>query len=69
MIQSTIQESLPLIEKTMQPPRGEMSYYGGKHLETAWPGYTPERLREEMVDYAKSTLSRRLHAVGLRMAI
>ena len=69
VIQSTIQESLPLIEKTMQPPRGEMSYYGGKHLETAWPGYTPERLREEMVDYAKSTLSRRLHAVGLRMAV
>jgi len=69
VIQSTIQESLPLIEKTMTPPNGDMSYYGGAHLETAWPGYTPEALREEQIDYAKSTLSRRLHAVGIQMAL
>ena len=69
VIQSTIQESLPLIEKTMTPPNSDMSYYGGAHLETAWPGYTPEGLREEQIDYAKSTLSRRLHAVGIQMAL
>jgi len=46
-----------------------MTYYGGKHLETAWPGYTPEGLREEMIDYSKGTLSRHLHAVGVQMAI
>ena len=68
VIQSTIQESLPLIEKTMTPPNSDMSYYGGAHLDTAWPGYTPEGLREEQIDYAKSTLSRRLHAVGIQMA-
>jgi len=69
VIQSTIQESLPLIEKTMTPPNSDMRYYGGAHLETAWPGYTPEGLREEQIDYAKSTLSRRLHAVGIQMAL
>ncbi len=69
VIQSTIQESLPLIEKTMTPPNSDMSYYGGDHLEVAWPGYTPEGLREEQIDYAKSTLSRRLHAVGIQMAL
>ena len=69
VIQSTIQESLPLIEKTMTPPNSDMSYYGGAHLETAWPGYTPEGLREEQIDYAKSTLSRRLHAVGIQKAL
>jgi len=69
VIQSTIQESLPLIEKTMTPPNSDMSYYGGAHLETAWPGYTPEGLREEQIDYAKSTLSRRLHAVGIQMVL
>ncbi len=69
VIQSTIQESLPLIEKTMTPPNSDMSYYGGAHLDTAWPGYTPEGLREEQIDYAKSTLSRRLHAVGIQMVL
>src|SRR5216683_1450266 len=69
VIQSAIQESLPLIEKTMTPPNSDMSYYGGAHLETAWPGYTPEGLREEQIDYAKSTLSRRLHAVGIQMVL
>jgi hypothetical protein len=69
IIQSTIQESLPLISKIMEPPGGDMTYYGGKHLKTAWPGYTPEELREEMIDYAKGTISRHLHAVGIQMAI
>ena len=69
LIQETILESLPLIEKTMAPPGGDMSFYGGKHLEVAWPGYTPERMREEMVEYAKSTLARRLHDAGIQMAI
>ncbi len=69
VIHSAIEESLPLIEKTMTPPGGEMSYYGGKHLEVAWPGYTPERLRNEMIEYAKSALGRRLHAVGIQMPL
>ncbi|MBI3670813.1 MAG: ribonucleotide-diphosphate reductase subunit beta [Acidobacteria bacterium] len=69
VIQTTIQKSLPLIEETMRPPRGDMSYYGGDHLDVAWPGSTPERLREEMIDYAKSSLGRRLGAVGIHMAL
>ncbi|MGB0037068.1 MAG: ribonucleotide-diphosphate reductase subunit beta [Candidatus Acidiferrales bacterium] len=69
IIQSTIQESLPLLSNIMEPPGSDMTYYGGKHLSTAWPGYTPTGLREEMVDYAKGTISRHLHAVGIQMAI
>ncbi len=69
IIQSAIQESLPLISKTMEPPGGDMTYYGGKHLNTAWPGYTPEELRGEMIAYSKNILSRHLHAVGIQMAI
>jgi len=69
IIQNTIRESLPLIEKTMEPPRGEMSYYGGKHLDIAWPGYTPASMRAEMIQYSKDTLTRRLHAVGIQMTI
>ncbi len=68
VIRTAIQESLPLIAKTMTPPGGDMRLFGGKHLETAWPGYTPERLREEMIDYGTSALSRRLHAVGIQLA-
>jgi hypothetical protein len=45
-----------------------MSYYGGKHLESAWPGYTPQALQEEMIAYAYSALGRRLHAVGIPVA-
>jgi len=69
VIQTTVQECLPLIARTMTPPGGEMSYFGGKHLEIAWDGYTPERLRVEMIDYAKSALARRLHSVGIHMAV
>src|SRR5712692_5618024 len=69
VIQNAVGDSLPLIEKTMTPPGKDMSYYGGEHLNDAWPGYTPQRLREEMIDYAKSTLSRRLHAVGIQMVL
>jgi len=67
IIQTTIQESLPLIAKTMDPPGGEMSYYGGEHLQQAWPGYSPKGLRDEMLEFAHRSLARRLHAVGLRM--
>ena len=69
VIHTAIQESLPLIERTMEPPQGDMSYYGGEHLEVAWPGYTPEKMREEMIEYSKDTLARRLHAVGIQMAM
>jgi len=69
IIQNTIRESLPLIEQTMEPPKGDMSFYGGQHLGVAWPGYTPASMREEMIEYSKDTLARRLHAVGIQMAI
>jgi len=69
VVQSTIQECLPLIAKTMRPPRGDMNYFGGKNLEVAWPGYTPERLREEMIEYGISTLGRRLGAAGIRSSL
>ena len=69
IIQSTIQELLPLISKVMEPPGRDMTYYGGKHLGNAWPGYTPEGMQEEMIEYASNTLSRRLHAIGIQMAI
>lgn len=69
IIQNTIRESLPLIEKTMEPPKGDMSFYGGQHLGVAWPGYTPASMREEMIQYSKDTLARRLHAVGIQMAL
>ena len=65
LIQDTIREFRPLISSIMQPPHGDMTYYGGKHLESAWPGYTPKRLQEEMIEYAHSALGRRLHAVGI----
>ncbi len=67
IIQSAVQESLPMISKTMEPPGGDMTYYGGKHLNDAWPGYTPQGLREEMLEYSKDILSRHLHAVGIQM--
>jgi ribonucleoside-diphosphate reductase beta chain len=67
VIEAAIADSLPLIESTMQPPGGDLSYYGGKHLQTAWPGYTPELLRNEMIEFSKSSLRRRLHAVGIQM--
>ncbi len=67
IIQSAVQQSLPMISKTMEPPGGDMTYYGGKHLNDAWPGYTPERLRGEMLEYSKTVLSRHLHAVGIQM--
>ncbi len=67
VIQAAILKSLPLIEKTMTPPGGDMSYYGGKHLEAAWPGYTPARLREEMLEVSREALARRLHSVGVQM--
>ncbi len=69
VVHSTVQECLPLIAKTMRPPRGDMNYFGGKNLEVAWPGYTPEGLREEMIEYGMNTLSRRLHAAGIHTAI
>ncbi len=65
LIQDTIREFRPLIHTIMLPPGGDMGFYGGQHLEFAWPGLSPQRLRDEMVDYALSALGRRLHAVGI----
>ena len=65
LIRDTIREFRPLIPTVMRPPAGDLNFYGGKNLEHAWPGFTPEALREEMVDYALSALGRRLHAVGV----
>jgi ribonucleoside-diphosphate reductase beta chain len=65
LIQDTIREFRPLISSVMLPPGGDMSFYGGQHLQVAWPGLSPEGLRDEMVNYALSALGRRLHAVGI----
>jgi ribonucleoside-diphosphate reductase beta chain len=65
IIQDTIREFRPLIPDIMRPPAGDMSFYGGKHLDFAWQGLGPEGLRAEMVDYATSALGRRLHAIGI----
>lgn len=65
LIQDTIREFRPLIHTIMLPPGGDMGFYGGQHLEFAWPGLSPQRLRDEMVDHALSALGRRLHAVGI----
>jgi ribonucleoside-diphosphate reductase beta chain len=65
LIRDTIREFRPLIPSVMRPPEDDMNFYGGKHLDSAWPGLTPEALREEMVGYAMSALGRRLHAVGV----
>jgi ribonucleoside-diphosphate reductase beta chain len=68
LIQATISKSLPLIEGHIKPQGAEMSRFGGRHLDVAWPGYTPERLQDEMLGYARRILTRRLHAAGLHMA-
>ena len=65
LIRDTIREFRPLIPTVMRPPEGDLNFYGGRNLQHAWPGLTPEELREEMVDYAMSALGRRLHAVGV----
>jgi hypothetical protein len=64
-IRDTVREFRPLIETIMRPPEGDLNFYGGEHLESAWPGLSPERLRGEMVAYGMSALDRRLHAVGV----
>ena len=65
LIRDAIREFRPLIPTVMRPPEGDLNFYGGRNLQHAWPGLTPEELREEMVDYAMSALGRRLHAVGV----
>jgi len=66
-IRDAVEESLPAISDIMQPPGGDMNYYGGEHLQFAWPGSTPRSLQQEMIDYARSALGRRLHAIGLQV--
>jgi hypothetical protein len=68
VIAQTVKEFAPLIEPIMQPPGKDMAYYGSRHLESAWPGYTPENLRQEMIGYANNALAKRLHAIGIEMA-
>ncbi len=68
VVRGTIDRALPLIEGHIKPAGAPISLYGGKHLEVAWPGYTPGRMQEEMLEYARMILSRRLHAAGLAIA-
>jgi ribonucleoside-diphosphate reductase beta chain len=68
IVQSTVLRSLPLIEGTIKPAGAPLSRYGGRHLEMAWPGYTPERIQEEMLEYARRILTRRLRVAGLAVA-
>lgn len=67
LIQDTVREFRPLVSTIMQPPGGEMTYYGGKHMDEAWQGYTPQRLQQEMIEYGNAALARRLHAVGVQV--
>ena len=68
IVRATIDRALPLIEGHIKPAGAPISLYGGKHLKVAWPGYTPERIQEEMLEYARMILTRRLHAAGLAIA-
>lgn len=68
IVQSTVLRSLPLIEGTIKPAGAPLSRYGGRHLEMAWPGYTPGRIQEEMLEYARRILTRRLRVAGLAVA-
>ena len=68
IVRATIDRALPLIEGHIKPAGAPISLYGGKHLEVAWPGYTPQRMQEEMLEYARMILSRRLNAAGLTIA-
>ncbi len=67
IIRAAVEEALPMIGDIMQPPGGDMTYYGGPNLAQAWPGHTPQSLQQEMIAYARSALGRRLHAVGIPM--
>jgi len=69
VIEATVREFAPLIEQIMQPPGRNMTYYGGQHLDSAWPGYTPEKLRAEMIGYAHNALAKRLHAIGMEVTV
>lgn len=68
VVRRTIERALPMIEGHIKPAGAPLGRYGGRHLEVAWPGYTPERMQEEMLEYARMILSRRLHAAGLAIA-
>lgn len=68
IVRGTVDRALPLIEGHIKPAGAPIRLYGGKHLEVAWPGYTPERMQEEMLEYARMILTRRLHAAGLAIA-
>ena len=68
IVRATIDTALPLIEGHIKPEGAPNSLYGGRHLEVAWPGYTPERMQDEMLGYARKILTRRLHAAGLAIA-
>ena len=68
IVRATVERSLPLIEGHIKPAGAPASNYGGRHMEVAWPGYTPERMQQEMLDYARMILTRRLHAAGMAIA-
>lgn len=69
LIAETVTEFAPLIEPIMQPPGKNLDCYGGSHMESAWPGYTPESLRQEMIGYADNALTKRLHAIGIEVGV
>ncbi len=68
LIQQTVREFRPLVSSIMEPPAGDMTYYGGEHMDAAWQGYTPKRLQEEMIQFGNDALARRLHAIGVQVA-
>lgn len=68
VVQATLSRSLPLIEGHIKPAGADLNHYGGKHLGVAWPGYSREGMQDEMLEYARRILRRRLNAAGLKMA-
>lgn len=57
LIQRTLVECLPLISGTIEPPDGDMRYFTDY-------GHT----QDEVIEYAFSSLNRRLRAIGINLA-
>lgn len=69
VVKRTVEKCMPFIEGHLTPRNGDYSPYGGQHLGEAWEGYTPVRMQQEMLGYAKKILGRRLSATGMRLEL
>ncbi len=67
IIRAAISRSVPIVDAQLSARNGDLSPYGGRHLSEAWPGYTPQQMQAEVLEFARTVLERRLHAIGVRM--